>query len=69
MDRNTIERNFTYHPPKENQQERYQKIRAKARELAYLFLEEAPECKEKDIAFEYLEQAVMWINASIARSE
>lgn len=60
---------YTYHAPKENQQERYEKIRAKARELAELVEENCPDSREKSLANTKLEEAVMWANASIARNE
>ena len=60
---------YTYHAPKGNQQERYEKIRAKARELAELVEENCPDSREKSLANTKLEEAVMWANASIARNE
>lgn len=63
-----IENNFTYHPPKEGQPEKYQKIREKAKELAYLIQEECPFSREKSIAMTELENCVFWANASIARN-
>lgn len=65
----TIENNFTYHPPKEGQPERYEKIRAKAKELAELLASECPESRELSVAMTNLEQSVFWANASIARNE
>lgn len=59
---------FTYHPPKEGQQEKYQAIRAKAKELAALMGEECPPSRELSLARTNLEQAVMWANAAIARN-
>lgn len=63
-----IENNFTYHAPKEGQPEKYQVIRDKAKELAYVIDEAAPESREKSLAMTKLEEAVMWANASIARN-
>ena len=54
---------YTYHAPKGDQQERYEDIREKARELAELIERCCPDSREK------LEEAVMWANASIARNE
>lgn len=62
-----IERDFSYHPPKPGQPEKYQAIRDKAKELAYLFDALCPQSRERAIAFTDLENAVMWANASIAR--
>lgn len=63
-----IENNFKYHSPKEGQPEKYEKLREKAKELAYLIEETCPNSREKSIAMTQLETAVMWANASIARS-
>lgn len=69
MDAETIERNFSYWPPKPGQPERYQKIRAKAKELALLIHEECPDSREKSLSITHLENAVYWANGSIARNE
>lgn len=37
-----IENAYAYHAPKEGQEDKYQRIRAKAKELAYLIDEECP---------------------------
>ena len=66
---NDIDRNFTYHPPKSGQPERYAAIRAKAKELAELIDAECPQSRERSIAMTDLENCVMWANASIARNE
>lgn len=67
--REQVERNFVYHPPKDGQPERYQKIRGKAKELALLLCEECPPSREASLAMTNLENAVMWANAAIARHE
>lgn len=64
----TIENNFSYHTPKEGQPEKYEAIRAKAKELAYLIEIECPKSREAALAMTNLEQAVFWANASIARN-
>lgn len=64
-----IDNNFTYHPPKEGQAERYTTLREKAKELALLIDKECPNSREKSLAMTNLEQSVMWANASIARNE
>ena len=66
MDR--IENNFTYHTPKEGQPEKYQAIREKAKELAYLIEGLVPDSREKSLASTKLEECVMWANAGIARN-
>lgn len=64
-----LENNYRYHSPKDGQTERYQLIREKAKELAYLIDGNCPPSREKSIAMTELETAVMWANASIARNE
>ena len=64
-----IENNFKYHAPKEGQPEKYNTIREKAKELAYLIDEICPNSREKSVAITNLETSVMWANASIARNE
>ena len=61
-----IENAFTYHPPKEGQPEKYQAIRDKAKELAYLIAETVPPSREKSLAMTKLEECTMWANAGIA---
>lgn len=65
---NQIENNFMYHAPKEGQAEKYDQLRSKAKELAYLIDELCPNSREKSLATTNLEESVMWANASIARS-
>ena len=69
MKNNEIEKNYTYHAPKDDQPERYEKIRFKAKMLAAYINENCPESREKSLAMTKLEEAVMWANASIARNE
>lgn len=63
-----IENAFTYHTPKEGQPEKYQAIREKAKELAYLVDTLVPDSREKSLAMTKLEEASMWANAGIARN-
>lgn len=63
-----IENAFTYHAPKEGQPAKYQAIREKAKELAYIIDETVPESREKSLAITKLEESVMWANAGIARN-
>lgn len=63
----TIENNFRYHAPKPGQQEKYEQLRAKAKELAYLIDEVCPSGRERSVAMTELESALMWANAAIAR--
>ena len=60
---------FMYHAPKDNQTERYEEIRAKAKELANLILSNTPSSREQSLAITKLQESVMWANASIACNE
>ena len=64
-----IEKRFTYHPPKDNQPEKYERLRKAAKDLAYLIAEVCPESKEAHLALTSLQETVMWANASIACRE
>lgn len=63
-----IENNFTYHAPKDGQPEKYQAIREKAKELAYLIQNLVPPSREQSLAITKLEECSMWANAGIARN-
>ncbi|MDO8159166.1 hypothetical protein FKQ51_17735 [Bacillus toyonensis] len=62
-----IKKNFTYHPPKEGQTERFVDIRNQALLFATVIDCLCPNSREKSIALTKLEEAVFWANASIAR--
>lgn len=64
-----IERWFQYHAPKGDQAERYEKLRAKAKELALLINELCPESSDKSFAIRKLREVVMTANAAIACDE
>lgn len=68
MSMETVARNFTYHPPTDEQVGHYKEIRSKARELAELVEARCPNSREKSLAMTKLEESVMWANASIARN-
>jgi hypothetical protein len=69
MSNSLIDRNFRYHPPKGKQATRYEELREKGKELANKIADECPECRERQLALEAVEQAIMWANAGIARNE
>ena len=60
---------FVYHPPKDDQQDRYVEIRDTARGLALTLVKNVPESRELSLALTKLEEAVMHANAGIARNE
>ncbi len=64
-----LEKRFTYHPPKGDQPDRYNKIRAIARAFAQVIAEATPASREQSLALTKIEESVMWANASIARRE
>ena len=64
-----LENIYKYHSPKNGQNEKYESLRSKAKELAEMITEFCPVSREQDVAFINLETAVMWANAAIARSK
>lgn len=66
---NQNSKSFVYHVPKDDQPERYQRIRTAAGELAHLLITNCPKSRELSLALTKLEEAIFWANASIARNE
>jgi hypothetical protein len=66
---NRINNNFKYHPPKDDQPERYELIRDAARKLAHVINDNTPSSREQSLAFTALEEVVFQSNAAIARNE
>lgn len=64
-----IDQAFRYHPPKGTQTNRYEVLRAKAREFALLIHSSCPESRERSTALTHLQDATMWANAAIACNE
>lgn len=64
-----LKNNFTYHPPKEGQPEKYSNIRELAHIYAEFLQSNCPQSRELSIALTKIEESVMWANASIARNE
>lgn len=60
---------FSHHSPKDDQLERYRRLRREGYGLAATIAEITPESREQSLALTNLEQAVMWANAAIARNE
>lgn len=60
---------FTYHPPKNNQSERYEAIREAALQFALLINALTPESREQSTAYTELDKVVFFANAAIARGE
>jgi hypothetical protein len=64
-----LDKIFTYHPPKNDQAARYQKIRKSAILFACDLVDLSPESSEQIQALNKIQEAVMWANAAIARNE
>lgn len=60
---------FTYHPPKNDQPDRYVAIRTAGLEFALLVWETTPESREQSVAFTKIDEAVQAANSAIARNE
>lgn len=63
-----IENNFKYHAPSGDQPYKYDAIRSKIKELAYMLSDECPDSREKSVAMTKLEEVMFWANASVARN-
>lgn len=60
---------FTYHPPKNDQPDRYVAIRAAGLTFALLIFDTTPESREQSVAFTKIDEAVQAANSAIARNE
>jgi len=60
---------FQYHSPKEDQPARYEAIRAKAKELAVLFVDSSKSSADQTAAIRKLRETVMAMNLAIACNE
>ena len=65
--RTDIEKRFTSHTPQNP--EKLTVVRATARSLAHVILDNVPDSRERSLALTKLEEAVFWANAGIARNE
>jgi hypothetical protein len=63
MDINNI---FTYHSPTPDQLPKYEAIRAKAKELGQVIIDNTPACIDQAASIRLLREAVMTANAAIA---
>lgn len=60
---------FRYHAPKGDQQERYERIRASAKDFAKVIAECTPPSADQTAALRKLRECVMTANAAIACNE
>ncbi len=61
-----IENIFTYHKPTAEQLPKYEAIRAKAKELAHVIVDNTPASADQTASIRLLREAVMTANACIA---
>jgi len=64
-----LQNRFLYHPPQDDQAERYGTLRRQAFLLACNLTELCPPSRELSLALTHLEECVMFGNAAIARNE
>ena len=64
-----LQTRFTYHPPKDDQAERYADIRKNVLHLAAVICSCSPDSRERSTALTHLDHAMMMANAAIARNE
>lgn len=66
---NDIDNLFTYHSPKNDQLDRYAKIREEFRKIGHLIIELTPQSPQQDTAIALLHLASMAANSAIAVNE
>ncbi len=69
QDEQRLANSFTYHAPKNDQQERYVALRGCAHDLAIMLMENVPPGRERSLALTKLEECIMWANKGIACNE
>lgn len=65
----TVERNFTYHPPKKENIHKFESLRNMGKITAEAILKYTPCCPEQTLAIRKVEEAIMWANAALARNQ
>ena len=60
---------YLYHPPHGDQVRRYEQLREQGHVLAEIIVDMTPVSREQSLALTYVEQAIMFANAAIARNE
>lgn len=65
MTEKEIKNNFTYHTPSADMPKKFETLREKAKELAFLIEELVPNGREKSLAHTKLQEVIMWANAGI----
>lgn len=65
MTEKEIENNFTYHAPSADMPQKFQTLRDKAKELAFLINKLVPSGREQSLAQTKLQEVIMWANAGI----
>lgn len=69
MEEKDLRNRFTYHPPKDDQPDKYNAIRQSLLAMALMLNDLCPDGREKSLAITNLEQVGFWANAAIARGE
>jgi hypothetical protein len=69
MEQKELDNRFTYHPLKDGQLAKYEKVRDIAKAYAAALDELCPDSREFSLALTRLEEVVFWANAAIARNE
>lgn len=63
-----LEWNLTNHAPNDPGLSKILAYRLKAKEFGHLVIGNSPDCREKSLALQHIEEALFWANASIART-
>lgn len=65
-DPNVVDDLFTYHRPRGDQLEKYERVRRAAKALARVLIENCPSSADRSAAIRKVREAVMTANAAIA---
>lgn len=57
---------FTYHAPVDGQKEKYEELRASAKDFAATIQRLVPECADQSAAIRHIREALMTANAAIS---
>lgn len=68
MDSKDLANRFSYHPPREEDVQKFELMRSIALSFSAVINETVPDSREKSLAITHLEEVVFWANAGIARN-
>ena len=64
-----LKKRFSHHPAKNDQNERYDALRAEYYSLGESIIRACPPCRERALALTHLEESLHWSIVAISRNE